>query len=76
MRKHFERAFVEFGLPAKLRTDNGPPVASKSIGGLSRLAVWWLKLGIVPERIEPGHPEQNGRGRPSSRAPESLSWPG
>jgi putative transposase len=61
VRKHFERAFVEFGLPTKLRTDNGPPFASKSLGGLSRLAIWWIKLGILPERIEPGHPEQNGR---------------
>ena len=44
-----------------IRTDNGAPFASTAIGGLSRLAVWWIKLGIVPERIEAGHPEQNGR---------------
>jgi putative transposase len=58
---HFERSFREFGLPKKIRTDNGPPFASKALGGLSRLQVWWIQLGITPERIEPGHPEQNGR---------------
>jgi hypothetical protein len=40
-----------------IRTDNGPPFASTALGGLSRLSVWWIKLGIVPERIMPGHPE-------------------
>jgi transposase InsO family protein len=60
-REQFERVFREFGLPERLRTDNGAPFASKALGGLSDLAVWWIKLGIVPERIEPGHPEQNGR---------------
>jgi transposase InsO family protein len=57
----FERAFREFGLPSAIRTDNGAPFASTAIGGLSRLSVWWLKLGILPERIRVGHPEQNGR---------------
>jgi transposase InsO family protein len=57
----FEAAFREYGLPLAIRTDNGAPFASTALGGLSRLAVWWLKLGIVPERIEAGHPEQNGR---------------
>jgi transposase InsO family protein len=57
----FEAAFREHGLPEAIRTDNGAPFASAAIGGLSRLAVWWIKLGIVPERIEAGHPEQNGR---------------
>jgi len=61
VRTHFERAFVEYGLPARMRTDNGPPFASRALAGLSRLAVWWVQLGILPERIEPGHPEQNGR---------------
>lgn len=56
-----EHAFREYGLPAVLRTDNGPPFASVGLAGLSRLSVWWIKLGITPERIEPGHPEQNGR---------------
>jgi transposase InsO family protein len=57
----FEAAFREYGMPEAIRTDNGSPFASSALGGLSRLAVWWMKLGIVPERIEAGHPEQNGR---------------
>ena len=57
----FEAAFREYGMPQAIRTDNGPPFASHAVAGLSRLAVWWIKLGIVPERIEAGHPEQNGR---------------
>ena len=58
----FERAFKEFGLPAAIRTDNGVPFASPhALFGLSRLAVWWLRLGIAIERIQPGHPQQNGR---------------
>ncbi len=61
VRPVLERAFREYGLPWVIRSDNGPPFASVGLGGLSSLAVWWLKLGILPERIEPGHPEQNGR---------------
>lgn len=57
----FERAFHENGLPWRIRTDNGAPFASKAVGGLSRLSIWWVKLGITPERIEPGQPQQNGR---------------
>jgi len=57
----FEAAFREYGMPQAIRTDNGPPFASRAVAGLSRLAVWWIKLGIVPERIAAGHPEQNGR---------------
>ena len=57
----FEAAFREYGLPQAIRTDNGAPFASRAPAGLSRLAVWWIKLGIVPERIAAGHPEQNGR---------------
>lgn len=57
----FERAFHDYGLPLALRSDNGPPFASKGLGGLSRLSVWWIKLGIMPERIRPGCPQQNGR---------------
>jgi putative transposase len=57
----FEAAFREYGLPQAIRTDNGPPFASRAVVGLSRLAVWWIKLGITPERIAAGHPEQNGR---------------
>lgn len=56
-----EAAFREFGLPLALRTDNGPPFAATGLVGLTRLGVWLLKLGVVHERIEPGHPEQNGR---------------
>lgn len=61
VRPVFESCFREFGLPRAIRSDNGPPFASVGAGGLSRLSVWWVKLGIVPERIAPGHPEQNGR---------------
>lgn len=58
----FERTFKEFGLPAAIRTDNGIPFASPhALFGLSRLSLWWLRLGISIERIKPGHPQQNGR---------------
>ena len=58
----FERVFKEFGLPTAIRTDNGVPFASAhALFGLSRLAVWWLRLGISIERIKPGRPQQNGR---------------
>ncbi len=56
----FTAAFQEFGLPRAIRTDNGPPFASVGLGGLSWLSVWWIRLGIIPERIRPGHPEENG----------------
>ena len=58
----FERVFKEHGLPDAIRTDNGVPFASpNALFGLSRLSVWWLRLGVRFERIAPGHPEQNGR---------------
>jgi transposase InsO family protein len=57
----FEAAFREYGLPRAIRTDNGVPFATTTVGSLSRLSIWWLKLGIIPERIEPGKPAQNGR---------------
>ncbi|MGH7972349.1 MAG: integrase core domain-containing protein, partial [Limisphaerales bacterium] len=57
----FAAAFREFGMPGAMRTDNGPPFASSAVAGLSRLSVWWIKLGIRPQRILAGHPEQNGR---------------
>lgn len=60
-RSELERVFREYGLPRAIRSDNGPPFASVGVTGLTRLSVWWLKLGIMPERIEPGRPEQNGR---------------
>lgn len=61
VRACFEKAFEDYGLPERIRSDNGPPFATRSLSGLSQLSVWWLKLGILPERIAPGHPEQNGR---------------
>jgi putative transposase len=58
----FERLFRERGLPANMRGDNGVPFASAhALFNLSKLAVWWLRLGIGIERIKPGHPQQNGR---------------
>ena len=57
----FERLFRTYGLPARLRSDNGVPFATTALARLSPLSVWWIRLGIRPELIEPGHPEQNGR---------------
>jgi transposase InsO family protein len=61
VRPVFEATFREYGLPVRLRTDNGSPFAHVGAGGLSELAVWWIKLGIIPERIDAGKPSQNGR---------------
>ena len=57
----FEFIFKEYGLPTRIRTDNGDPFSSRSVQGLSSLSVWWMRLGIQVERIEPGQPQQNGR---------------
>lgn len=57
----FTRLFKEFGLPTRIRTDNGVPFATNTLARLSRLSAWWVRLGIVPELIEPGKPQQNGR---------------
>lgn len=57
----FEGLFKEMGLPEAIRTDNGNPFATRALCGLSRLSVWWIKLGISHQRIEPGQPQQNGR---------------
>ena len=57
----FRGLFKEYGLPKIIRSDNGVPFATTAIGRLSRLSIWWIRLGIYPELIEPGHPEQNGR---------------
>jgi transposase InsO family protein len=58
----FEQLFLERGLPAAIRSDNGVPFASpNALFNLSKLSVWWLRLGIAIERIRPGHPQQNGR---------------
>ena len=60
-RPWFEWVFREYGLPDAIRSDNGSPFASVGLGGLSALSVWWIRLGIIPERIKPGRPDQNGR---------------
>jgi transposase InsO family protein len=58
----FEQLFAERGLPVAIRSDNGVPFASpNALFNLSKLSVWWLRLGITIERIKPGHPQQNGR---------------
>jgi putative transposase len=57
----FTRVFKEFGLPQRIRTDNGVPFATNTLGRLSQLSAWWVRLGILPEFIEPGKPQQNGR---------------
>lgn len=57
----FEWVFRQCGLPEVIRTDNGAPFASLALGGISQLSKWWIKLGIKPERIQPGKPSQNGR---------------
>jgi transposase InsO family protein len=57
----FEAAFQAYGLPRSIRSDNGPPFGAASIAGLTRLAIWWIRLGIYPVRIAPGRPQQNGK---------------
>jgi len=57
----FTRLFQEYGLPQRIRSDNGVPFATNTLARLSTLSAWWVRLGIRPELIEPGHPEQNGR---------------
>ena len=61
VRRSFERVFAEHGLPDAIRTDNGQPFAGCGLGGLTQLSIWFLKLGILPERISPGKPQENGR---------------
>ena len=60
-RRSLEAAFREYGLPRVIHSDNGTPFSSRSLGGLSRLSVWWVHLGIVPERSKPARPSDNGR---------------
>ena len=60
-RRYLEHIFREYGLPDAIRNDNGTPFASKCIGGLSRLSIWFIQQGIIPERIEKGCPQENGR---------------
>ena len=57
----FTRLFHEYGLPLRIRTDNGVPFATTTLARLSKLSAWWVRLGILPEFIEPGRPDQNGR---------------
>jgi transposase InsO family protein len=57
----FTRLFKEYGLPRRIRTDNGVPFATTTLARLSRLSAWWVRLGVLPEFIEPGKPQQNGR---------------
>ena len=61
VRERFERVFLDYGLPQAILTDNGVPFAGNGLRRLSRLSVWWIRLGIQPLLIQPGHPEQNGR---------------
>jgi transposase InsO family protein len=58
--EHFRHIFRNYGLPNRIRTDNGTPFASNALARLSQLSVWFIKLGIYPELIEPGEPQQNG----------------
>jgi putative transposase len=57
----FSRLFHEYGLPQFIRTDNGVPFATNTLARLSRLSAWWIRLGVMPQLIEPGNPQQNGR---------------
>jgi putative transposase len=57
----FQRLFHEYGLPQFIRTDNGVPFATNTLARLSRLSAWWVRLGVLPQLIEPGRPQQNGR---------------
>ncbi len=57
----FTRLFQEFGLPQFIRTDNGVPFATNTLARLSRLSAWWVRLGVMPQLIQPGNPQQNGR---------------
>ena len=59
--RRFRHLFREFGMPERIRTDNGAPFASRALGRISRLSMWWVGLGITPEFIEPGKPQQNPR---------------
>lgn len=70
-----DSAFQEFGVPRAMRSDNGPPFASTGAGGLTELSVWWLKLGIELQRIEPGKPQQNGRQERVHRTLEEVVSP-
>lgn len=68
----FTRIFKEFGLPNRIRTDNGVPFATNTPARLSKLSGWWVRLGVLPELIEPGKPQQNGR---HERMHRTLEYP-
>ncbi len=57
----FTRLFKEYGLPKCVRTDTGVPFATNTLARLSQLSAWWVRLGILPDLIEPGMPQHNGR---------------
>src|SRR6185369_10852744 len=57
----FRKLFKEYGLPTRIRSDNGVPFATTGLARLSALSAWWIRLGVLPELIEPGKPQQNGR---------------
>jgi len=57
----FEQLFDEYGLPGSIKSDNGVPFSARGVGGLSELSAWWMSLGIKPQRIRPGNPQENGR---------------
>ncbi len=61
VRAAMDRVFRDYGLPQRIRSDNGTPFASRAVAGLSALSIWWIKLGIEVERIAPAKPSQNGR---------------
>jgi transposase InsO family protein len=75
LRPWFEWVFREYGLPQAIRTDNGSPFASLALGGVTQLSKWWIRLGIRPERIKPGKPNQNGRHERMHRSLESGVHP-
>ena len=81
VRPVMERVFRQYGIPQRIRSDNGAPFASQGECGLTELAVWWMELGIEWERIEPGHPQQNGRHerlhrtlKEATMQPPATSW--
>lgn len=73
--QEFRRLFQTYRLPDRIRTDNGTPFASIALERLSTLSSWWIRLGIRPDLIEPGHPEQNGRSKPWTGTLKTLAYP-
>jgi putative transposase len=73
---HFEQVFRQYGLPERIRSDNGTPFATHGSAGLSRLSIWWIRLGIRPERIARGCPQQNGRHERMHRTLKQWVRPG